>query len=248
MMASQEPNRLASYNIIVSAGTLMTAIGFDREALSTGALFYLASATLAGCALFLLVELLERRREVELSPPQAEPNGDALPEFVEAAPPEAANLDDDEQALIGRALPASVVFLGVGFTLCAMVIAGLPPLSGFVGKVAMLKALLDAQRPTAWALFALLLFSGLLAATSLLRVGARHLWLPQERPSPRLRVVEGAPIALLLAALAALAFQGEPVLRYMRLTAQGLHSPDKYIQAVMSAQPAVNPQAQRSRP
>lgn len=246
MMASQEPNRLASFSIVVSAGTLMAAIGFDREALSAGALFYLASATMAGCTLFLLVELLERRREVELAPPQAEPQGDALPDFVEAPPPQPANLDDDEEALIGRALPAAVVFLGVCFTLCALVVAGLPPLSGFVGKVAMLGALLDAKRPAAWAFFALLLFSSLLVATSLLRVGARHFWLPQERPPPRLRVVEGAPIALLLAALAALAIQGEPVLHYMRLTAQGLHTPAPYIAAVMSAQP-VGPRAEGNR-
>jgi multicomponent K+:H+ antiporter subunit D len=238
-------NRLASYSIVVSAGTLRAAIGFDREALSAGALFYLASSTLAGYTLFLLVELLERRREVELAPPQAEPHGDALPDFAEVAPPQPANLDDGEAALIGRALPAAVACLGVGFTLCALVVAGLPPLPGFIGKVAMLGALLDAGRPAAWAFFALLLSSGLLAATSLLRVGARHFWVPQEWPSPRLRVVEGAPIALLLAALAALAIHGEPVLRYMRLATQGLHAPDPYIAAVMSAQP-VGRRAQES--
>lgn len=237
MMATQEPNRLASYSIVVSAGTLMAAIGFDREALSAGALFYLASSTLAACTLFLMVELLERRRDVEFAPPQSQPQGETLPDFVDAAAAEPANLDDDEQALIGRALPAAVAFLGVGFTLCAMVVAGLPPLSGFVGKVAMLAALLDAARPAAWTLFALMIFSGLLVGTSLLRVGARHFWLPQERASPRLRIVEGAPVALLLAALAALAIQGESVLHFMRLTAQGLHAPDQYIEAVLSARP-----------
>jgi multicomponent K+:H+ antiporter subunit D len=50
MLASQQLARLAGYSVIASSGTLMAAIGFDAPALSGGALFYLASSTLAGCA------------------------------------------------------------------------------------------------------------------------------------------------------------------------------------------------------
>ena len=41
-----------------------------------------------------------------------------------------------------------MAFLGLSFVACALLIAGLPPLSGFVGKFAMLSALLD-RRPAA---------------------------------------------------------------------------------------------------
>jgi multicomponent K+:H+ antiporter subunit D len=235
MLASQSLDRLAGYSVIASSGTLLAAVGFDAPALSAGALLYLASSTLAGCALFLLVELLERSREVELGPAHIDDGQDALPAFIDAEPLVGANLDDDEEALIGRAIPAALAFLGVAFTLCALVVAGLPPLSGFVAKLAMLTALLDLRSPAAWTLFALLIGSGLLAATALMRVGMRHFWTTQDRPAPRLRVVETLPIAALLAASVALVVLAEPALRYARATAQALHAPAGYIEAVLSA-------------
>ena len=75
-----------------------------------------ALSTLAGCALFLLVELLERARQVEVGPQQLDDGNDALPAFLDAEPPAGTNLDDNEEALIGRALPAALAFLGVAFT------------------------------------------------------------------------------------------------------------------------------------
>ena len=99
------------------------------------------------------------------------------------------------------AIPAALAFLGLAFIVCALVIAGLPPLSGFVGKLAMLSALLDtsaAGSPAGATLFVLLLGSGLLAAIALMRVGMRHFWASPDRPAPRLRVVECVPIGLLL--------------------------------------------------
>src|SRR5690606_16843693 len=132
---------------IASSGTLIAAIGFDAPALSGGALFYLASSTLAGCALYLLVELLERSRQVPEGPEDWDDGNYALPTFFDAEPPQGVNLDDNEEALIGRAIPAALAFLGVAFTMCAMVIAGLPPFSGFVAKLAMLNALIDLNQP-----------------------------------------------------------------------------------------------------
>jgi multicomponent K+:H+ antiporter subunit D len=240
MMASQQLGRLTAYAVIASSGTLLAAIGFGRTALTGGALYYLASATLGAGALFLLVELVERARQVEIDPPRADDaDGDPLPFFLDAGEPAAGtNLDDDEAALIGRAIPAALAFMGLAFVVCALVIAGLPPLSGFVGKVAMLSALLDAPLPpsrAAWALFALLIGSGLLAAIALVRVGIRNFWAPQDRPAPRLRLIEGLPIGLLLAACVLLAVRGEPVLHYMRATADALHRPALYIDAVLGA-------------
>ena len=215
----------------------MATIGFDAPALSGGALFYLASSTLAGCALFLLVELLDRAREVEAGPQQVDDGNYALPAFFDAEPPPGTNLDDDEEALIGRAIPAALAFLGLTFTVWAMVTAGLPPLSGFVAKLTMLTALLDLRTPAAWTLFVLLILSGLFAAMSLMRVGMRHFWTTQDRPPPRLRVIETLPIAGLLAASLAMVLQAETALTYTRAAAEGLHAPDLYINAVMGAQP-----------
>ncbi len=242
MMASQRLDRLdrldrlAGYSVITSSGTLLAAIGFDAPALTAGALFYLASSTLAGCTLFLLVELLERARQVELAPQPDD--DDHLPDFLDAEPPSDANLDDDEQVLIGRAIPATLAFLGLAFLLCTLVVAGLPPMSGFIGKLAMLSALVGgAPGIGGTVMFMLLIVSGLLATTALLRVGIRHFWAPQNRPAPRLHLAEGLPIALLLGACLLLVVGGEPVLAYARATADTLHQPQHYIDAVFGARP-----------
>jgi multicomponent K+:H+ antiporter subunit D len=237
MMASHGLARLAGYSVIASSGTLVAAVGFDTPALSGGALFYLASSTLAGCALFLLVELLERGRQVDRGPADIDDGRQALPAFHDRIPPRDANLDDDEQVLIGRALPAGLAFLGVTFTVCAMVVSGLPPLSGFVAKLAMLQPLLHIGSLEAWTLFALLIGSGFVAATALLRIGMRHFWTASDVPPPRLRVAETVPVAGLLAALLALVTMAEPALVYTRDAAEALHDPQRYIEAVLGAQP-----------
>ncbi|EYC52693.1 monovalent cation/H+ antiporter subunit D [Hylemonella gracilis str. Niagara R] len=253
MLASQQLGRFAAYSVIASSGTLLAAFGFGSSALAGGALFYLASSTLAAAALFLLVELLERARQVELGPEEIDDGQDTLPAFIASEPLPGVNLDDDEEVLIGRAIPAALAFLGLTFAVCALVVSGLPPLSGFVAKLAMLTALLELQRPAAWALFALLLLSGLMAATALLRIGMRHFWTAEARPSPRLRVAETLPIGLLLAGGLTLVMQGGPALDYMRKTAATLHAPGHYIGAVMSARPLPSPsiaaqQGQEVRP
>jgi multicomponent K+:H+ antiporter subunit D len=241
MLASQQLARFASYSVIASSGTLIAAFGFGAPVLMGAALFYLASSTLAACALFLLVELLERSRQVELGPDALDDGRDALPTFTEVAPPPGTNLDDEEEVLIGRAIPAALAFLGATFAVCGLVISGLPPFSGFVAKLAMLSALIDLQRPAAWTLFALLLLSGLMAATALLRIGMRHFWTTQPRPAPRLRVVETLPIGLLLAVGLALVLRGETALNYMQQTAITLHTPAAYIDAVFSVRPLPAP-------
>jgi len=247
MMASQRLDRLAGFSVIASSGTLLATIGFDSPALGAGALFYLASSTLAGCALFLLVELIERARQVELAP--LADDDDHLPDFIDAEPRDDANLDDEEQVLIGRAIPAALAFLGLAFILCTLVVAGLPPLSGFIAKLAMLSALLAVPAGPAGAaagqgLFILLIVSGLLATTALLRVGVRHFWAPQNRPPPRLRVTECVPIALLLSGCLLLVVRGETALTYTRATADALHQPQLYIDAVFRARPV----AERTAP
>lgn len=237
MLASQHVGRLAGFGVIASSGTLIAAIGFDADALSAGALFYLVSSTFAAGALFLLVELMERSREVEVGPEQVDDGKDALPAFIDGEPTPGTNLDDDEEALIGRAIPAALAFLGVSFAVCALIIAGLPPMSGFVGKVAMLSALLEIGGKAASALFVVLIVSGLLAATALVRVGIRHFWTSQDRPAPRLRVVECLPIAGLLIAAVTMVLNAEAVLGYGQTTARGLHDPALYIEAVMGTRP-----------
>ena len=239
MLSSQQLGRLVGFSIIATSGTLLAAIGFGRPALTAAALFYLASSTLAAVAMYLLVELLERAREEETDPPLevTEP----LPFFVDAR--SQANLDDHEVPVVGRPVPAAVAFLGVAFVIGALVVAGLPPLSGFVGKMAMLAALVEPERAAVtaagaaarWMLFGVLVVSGLLSAIALMRVGIRQFWSPQSRPAPHLRIVECVPIGVLLGACVLLVVRGEPALRFLNDAAEGLHRPELYIDAVRGA-------------
>lgn len=254
MLASRQLQRLAGYSLIVSSGTLLAAIGLGQTALIGGALFYVLSSTLAASALYLLIELIDRSREAEEAPPIHEDEVDHLPFFIEL---ERDGGDEDDETLIAQAIPAATAFLGLGFVACALMIAGLPPLSGFLAKFAMLSALLEGpdiqvaatQSPISaagWALLVLLIVSGLLSMIGLARAGVRIFWTPRGRAAPRLRVIECAPVAALLVLCAVLAIRADPVLRYARAAAHGLVQPAPYIDAVMSATPTPGPARLRS--
>jgi multicomponent K+:H+ antiporter subunit D len=54
-------------------------------------------------------------------------------------------------------------------------------------------------------------------------------------------VAEGAPVFVLILVCAWLTVRAEPVLRYTRATAEALHQPDAYIDAVLSTKPVPGP-------
>jgi multicomponent K+:H+ antiporter subunit D len=252
LLGSRQLGRLASYSIIVSSGTLLTVIGFGQPALTGGALYYLVSSTLGVSAMFLLVELIDRTRIDAMATPLDE--GDYVPFMTEHLFPVGSNLDEAEEVVIGRAIPAAMAFLGFSFIACTLLIAGMPPLSGFVGKVLMLSALLNplgvgavdvpALGPAGWVLLALLILSGLTALIALSRSGVRYFWsYPEDRPPPRLRVVECLPIGVILLACILLTMRADPVMRYLQATADALHSPSDYVTSVLSTRPVRGPKS-----
>ena len=253
IIATQHLGRMAAFCAILSSGTLLAGLGFGQPAVTGGALYYTLGSTLAISAFFLLVELVDRTREVEEQPlyiSEIEPD-DAFAFPVDLVPTRDVNLDDDEQALIGRAIPAAMAFLGLAFIVCALTIAGLPPMAGFVGKVVMLSALLNPAgfgedagvSGAAWLLLGLLLVGGLLTIIAMSRAGVRYFWATFDRPLPRLRIIETLPIGALLLLVGVLVWQADAVLRYVNATARGLHDPKEYIGSVLSAKPLPSPTA-----
>jgi multicomponent K+:H+ antiporter subunit D len=238
-LASQDMARLAAFSVLVSSGTVLTAIGMDQTGVTGGALFYMVSSTLGISAFFLLIELVERGRE---------PGADVL-----AVTREAYGEDDEdfnEEAEAGFAIPATMGLLGLAFIGCALVIAGLPPLSGFIAKFALLTASLnpsgmiqgsEAVRASTWALLAVLILSGLAALIAMTRAGIRAFWAAPDREVPRVRLIEMAPVAVLLILCTMQTIQAGPVMRFMQATAQSLHAPSDYVRGVLGQNPSSDP-------
>ncbi|HEY3497619.1 MAG TPA: monovalent cation/H+ antiporter subunit D [Polyangiaceae bacterium] len=240
LMSSMRLDRIAGFSVAVSSGTLLAALSMGVPSVTAAALFYLLSATLAVSALFLLVELVDRVASDDQSPPDVDVEAD-----------DDTNLDDDEVPLVGKAFPVSIALLGLAFTSCALLVAGLPPLSGFVAKLSLLSSVLSADQSGqanagapisgAWWFVGLLLFAGFVATVSFSRTGIRHFWATNWGVLPSIKVVEAFAVLALLCSCVVLTVWAEPVLRYTRATASELHAPKAYIEAVMSMKPRPGP-------
>jgi multicomponent K+:H+ antiporter subunit D len=221
--------RLAAASVLVSSGTLLAAIGAGQVAATGGALFYLASSVLAIAAFFLLVELVERGRGV---------GADVLAVTREAfGEGEEEDLDEEEE--IGVAIPAATAILGISFMACALLIAGLPPLSGFLAKFAILAPLLapgEGQVPDrSWALLAAIVLSGVATLIAMTRAGIDAFWTSPAGSMQRIRLIEIAPVALLLLLCVGLTVGAKPAMNYMQATARSLHAPQDYVRDVLRA-------------
>ncbi|WP_353860170.1 monovalent cation/H+ antiporter subunit D [Azospirillum formosense] len=228
VLATQNLARLAGASVLVSSGTLLAAIGAGQAAVTGGALFYMTSSVLAIAGLFLLIELVERGRMV---------GADVLAVTREAFG-EGEDEESDDDDAIGVSIPAIMAILGIAFMACALLLAGLPPLSGFLAKFAILAPMLaqgaEGLPFTTWALMAALILSGLATVVAMSRTGIDVFWASPAGELPRVRLVELGPVMLLLALCVALTVQAGPVMRYMEDTARSLHGPERYVQGVMT--------------
>jgi len=231
MLSTDSAGRMAGYGAIVSSGTLLAVIGYGQASLVTAGLYYLVGSTLAIAAFLLLIELIERIRT-----PRA---------AMLAVTMEAYAVEDKPVEPVGQGVPAAMAFLALSFAACALMIAGLPPLSGFVAKFGMFHALLNPAGGAAgavvgagaWTLMALVLVSGLVSVVAMLRFGVRTFWASQAAP-PRLHRSEVAPVVFLLALSAFMTVQAGPIFGYLGRASDAIHRPADYIERVLGT-PAV---------
>ncbi|HEX4852786.1 monovalent cation/H+ antiporter subunit D [Arenimonas sp.] len=214
-LAAPSLRLLAAYLVLGSAATLFIALGLASADAVGAGLYYLVHSTLVGGALFLLADLVRKQRDNA---------GDSLRKFDRLGP----------KALLGSL-----------FLLAALSVAGLPPLSGFIGKFSLLAAVPEAH--VAW-LWPVLLGTGVLTLIALASAGSHVFWreggeVPAAGRVPALRRAEvGATIALLALGVL-LAVAGGPALRYAQDAGAQLMSPAGYIEQVRGAlpRPGVSP-------
>lgn len=156
----------------------------------------------------------------------------------------------DSQPALPVAQPA---LLGILFFAGVVAMAGLPPLSGFLGKVLLLQAAQDSPAlPWVWGI---VLGSGLLVVVALSRMGSNLFWRTLDSPAAPVHTTACRlfPVAALLAAGPLLIILGQPLTGYASATAQQLRQPAGYIEAALAnrhlvpaaapAHPAAPPEA-----
>ncbi|MGJ3262216.1 MAG: monovalent cation/H+ antiporter subunit D [Salinarimonas sp.] len=227
VLATRRLVDLVAFSVVWSMGSLLIALGlFDVEGL-TAALYYAVHSTVAAAVLFLIADMVTRRRGVA---------GDAL----RTAPP-----------ITNDALVSGLFFVA------AIAMAGLPPFSGFIGKL----LILDAARASTYGpwIWALVLVTSLVVVIGFARAGSTVFWKaqavagglvaaapPPERESDTPRVetpMMRVSVYALLAAAVLLVLLAGPVTATFEATARQILDPAGYVAAVFD--PAVVPEWSR---
>jgi multicomponent K+:H+ antiporter subunit D len=236
MLGAKHLARLVGYSVLVSTGILLAALGLRIEALTAPILFYLIVSALTTCTFFMLTGMTDRTRQT--NPPVSPDDGvDTSSVYVPYGIKAPSVYAGDEDA--GIAIPAAMAFIGMAFVCCVLLLTGLPPLPGFIAKFEVLATALDATSAAAtpapvWQLCAAVLVSGLAGLIALSRVGMRLFWSVAARTTPRLRLLEAAPIAIMILLTVTLAVLARPVNGYLGSAARSLHEPDAYVRAVLT--------------
>jgi multicomponent K+:H+ antiporter subunit D len=189
-------------------GTVLAALGLFSTAAWGAALYYMVHSTLVVAGLFLLSELVAAQR------------GDAADRLVPASP------------------VAQPALLGLLLLLGAASVAGLPPLSGFIGKLMILQAAsAHALQATVWAV---VLGAGFLSLLGLARAGSVLFWNVNQSQTPR--GASGASAALvgaafwLLGAGVLMSLLAAPIQAYTAAAAVQLLDRTAYARAVLGVQ------------
>ena len=233
-VGSQSPSVQASWVVVVSAGTLLCALGLRDEKVLGSSLFYLVPSTIASSVLFLLVDIIQRWRAGATVVDEA-------PFLNPALESEDINLDEAGEPLLTMPIPASTALLALAFLSCTLLLAGLPPLPTFIGKAGMLSAAIGSLGALAggdgriWLFTATLLVSGLLVLLALMRTGIRTFWAEAERDRPAIRASEGLPVLALLGITVMLVVLAGPALSVTDAAAHSLYERRQYVEAVLGA-------------
>ncbi len=242
VLGAQGISPKGGYIALISSGTVLTAIGIAQigggAQILSGALFYMIGSTIAIGAYFLLAEVVGRGEDALIND-----DDNSLDPVNERWAPMMGTVDDEVAPASKRT--ASWTVLGISFALIAAMLAGLPPLPGFIGKFAMMagafrdNVALNGTIPMVLMVFgAMLIVSGFAVLVAMMRLGIRRFWAFEAAP-PRVLALEMGPVLLIIAMIALQTVKAGAVLSYTEDTAEALLTPAIYRDAVLSA-PVVN--------
>lgn len=201
-LAANELRVQIAYLVIVSVGTLLAGVALASEAALAAAGYYLVHSTLICGALFLLADLILRQR------------GELLDRITK-----------------GPRLRQSAL-LGSVFFVSATSVIGLPPFSGFIGKVLLLNA--AGLELHVLGLWLAVLGGSLVSLMALSRSGSTLFWRTEADIQPAPAMDKGAFMAVLglLLCMLFITIHASQVLAYTQALAAQLLAPELYIQAV----------------
>jgi len=214
VLGARRADRMVAFSVIGSMGMLLAAVSVFTPAGISAALYYAIHSTFAAAALFLLIDVIRSRR------------GAAEVSFVDAPP------------LAGGALVAGMFFVA------AIAMTGLPPLSGFLGKLLILDAARSAD--LMWWVWGVILVGSLIAVVGFSRAGSQIFWKAhQSTPEPAegdeapveaegQGVLPMVAIGGLLALVVALTVAAGPMTRVLNATAAQLFNPERYLAVVLT--------------
>lgn len=191
-----------AYMVIVSVGTLLAGVALNTEEALSASLYYLIHSTWTCGALFLLGNVIKTQRGAY-----------------------------SDKITTGPALPQAVL-IGSLFFVAAISIIGMPPLSGFIGKLLLLKAA-GSGSEALW-LWPIMLCSSLVILMAFSRSGSTFFWRTETRVADTAPADFWALIAIigLLSMSLWLSIFGDDVMRYTQALARQIMTPDLYIHAV----------------
>ena len=206
VLAARSLRIAAGWVVLYSVGSLLVAVALFSADGYAAAIYYTVHSTLASAALFLVVDLVAADRTTA---------GDRL---------------DAADAMPHGAL------LGSFFFFTAVAVAGVPPLSGFVGKVLILDA--AGAHPAAALIWSSLLVAALVVIVAFARAGSAVFWRTVPAPAgapapPRPSLAALAAPAAILGCVAALVIWGGSATAFAQAAARDLDNPAGYIEAVL---------------
>ena len=210
ILGSAQLGRLAAYAAISSMGTLLIAIALFTPEATVAALYYMVHSTLATAALFLVVDLVTEHRSKTQ----------------------------------GRITPSAAFqysgLISVLFFVSAIALAGMPPLSGFVGKLMVMDAARSSEQ--VWWIWGVILITSLIGIIGFARAGSTVFWKLEEGGAPEglapaeSRLSGGLAFTAtfsIIGALVVVTVLAGPIADYLNDTAGQLYAPAQYIGAVL---------------